>query len=182
MDNINTSIKKIIEKNYPHEINTYLTAPYVVGLPEYLGSDEKLEAVLFGKVNDFPWPSSGGLWATNKRLLFVSKHLFGKGVVDFTYDKVQSISLIPSWPHSVSIRTGSLMGFLLQYVDNEVANRFVNQVRLIMDNRQTSKMESKEVSVNENDLVKQLEKLAQLREKGLIDESEFVLAKKKLLG
>lgn len=174
-------MEMVIKKFYPKNAKEYINAPYVISMPEFLGSDEELEAVLFGKIHDIPWPSSGGLWATDKRLLYLSKHILGKGVVDFTYDKIQSISLVPSWPHSVIIRTGSLRTFMLQYVDNEVASKFVNQVRSIMENKATPKYEQNNISRGENNLVQQLEKLSQLRERGMIDESEFASAKKKLL-
>jgi hypothetical protein len=179
MDNIKEMVKITIQASYPHEVNRYINKKYVVALPEFLDPNEKLEAVVFGKIPDLFGPTAGGLWATDRRLAFLCTHILGKSISDFTYGSIEGINVTPSWPRSVVIKTTGNRNLMLQHVDIDIATKFVNQVRQIMENRLSANLSQN--NQPSNDLVEQLEKLAALKDTGVIDENEFALAKKKLL-
>ncbi len=76
--------------------SSFTTRGEIKALPGILLADERIEHVIPGF-----WSTGNGiLVATDRRLIFVLKKLFGLQVADFSYDKVSSIQ------HE----TGMLMG------------------------------------------------------------------------
>ena len=146
-------------------------------LPEILWEDEKVEKIIQGTYNN----GNGILVCSSKRLIFIDKGLlYGLKVEDFPLDKVSSIQY----------KTGLLLGKLTIYSSGNKAiidNVDKKQIRAFSD-YVTTKLNSKgnEAGANDeskdNDVIGQLEKLSQLKEKGILTEEEFDKAKAKILN
>lgn len=151
-------------------------------LPNILWNDEKIENIIMGTYNN----GNGILVATNKRLVFVDKGLFfGLKVEDFPYEKISTIQY----------ETGILLGKLTIYTTNNKAiidnvsnvriRSFADWLRARISG--TSKNLITEQITGQSthsniDVADQLEKLANLKEKGILTEEEFLQQKKKLLS
>jgi len=149
-------------------------------LPKILWEDELPERVVQGLYNN----SNGILVATNKRLIFIDKGIFSLKVEDFPYDKMSSIQY----------RVGLLWGEIIIFTSGnkaEIKQVLKGSVRDFADYvraRITSPIQHASVPVgqvsqsNTEDVVTQLEKLAKLKEQGILTEEEFQAKKKQLLG
>lgn len=174
-------IESTIKTFYPNSHAHWLKQRHVKDVPTYLDEDEWPEAVLFGKPNSFgAW---GGLWATNKRLLWIHRSLWGLGVQDYTYQKINSIGFSPSGIGVINISlSGQLLSFGLFEVDKKAAPRFMKHVRAKIADISTPASKETAPQPKEPGLITQLERLSQLRSQGMISEEEFEAAKRKLLG
>lgn len=115
----------------------------------------------------------GLLVATNKRVIFISKTLFSLKVEDFAYDKITSIEY----------STGMIFGDIIIYaagnkakikdIDKHDAKDMAEFIRAFISNGD---------SKSEFDLTKELEKLAKLKEQGVINDDEFAQMKAKLIA
>ncbi|MEX0996865.1 MAG: PH domain-containing protein [Flavobacteriaceae bacterium] len=162
-------------------LSKFLGKREIKELPNILWENENVENLIQGTYNN----GNGILVATNKRLIFIDKGLvFGLKVEDFPYDKISSIQY----------STGLLLGKLTIFASGNKAiidNVEKQRVRLFGDfvrNKISSKENenaSPATSSNEksqDDIVTQLERLAKLKEKGILTDEEFVQQKQKLLG
>lgn len=114
----------------------------------------------------------GLLVATNKRVIFISKTLFSLKVEDFAYDKITS----------TQYSTGMIFGDIVIYaagnkakikdIDKHDAKDMAEFIRAFISNGD---------SKSEFDLTKELEKLAKLKEQGVINDDEFTQMKAKLI-
>lgn len=162
---------------------TFLGRKEIKELPNILQADEKVENIIQGTYNN----GNGILVATNKRLVFVDKGiLFGLKVEDFPYDKISSIQY----------ETGILLGKLTIFtsgnkaiVDNVIKAKvrvFGDWVRARIsshhDNAIQQSITSQRNSQENINIADQLERLAKLKEQGILTEEEFASQKKKLLG
>jgi len=181
MDNVDEAITTIVTRYYPQTAEKYLSKGYVSSLPKYLGEGESVEAVLFGQTSIIIGLIPCGLWATNRRLIFLPQRMITEAATDYSYEKIQTVTFIPGWPHVVDIRTTGFGMLNIQLVDVEVARKFVSIVRFIIDSRQKPTSGLNFRSSDGTDMVSQLKELARLREIGVIDENEFISAKKKLI-
>ncbi|HYG59125.1 MAG TPA: PH domain-containing protein [Symbiobacteriaceae bacterium] len=165
--------------------NIWFSKAEIKELPNILWEDELPERIIAG----YYAKGNGILVATNKRLVFIDKGLmWGLRVEDFPYDKISTIEY----------NTGMLLGDLtiytsgnrakIEHVDKTQVREFGEYVRA----RITSAMAHKSAAAAPaasppappagGDVMAQLERLAQLRTQGLIDETEFKAAKARLLG
>lgn len=159
---------------------TFLGRKEIKELPSILQEDEKVENIIQGTYNN----GNGILVATNRRLVFVDKgFLFGLKVEDFPYDKISSIQY----------ETGILMGKLTIFTSGNKAiidNVIKAKVRVFGDSVRAKISAPKEVVSQSNpvivnqpiDIADQLERLAKLKEQGILNEEEFIQQKKKILG
>jgi len=149
----------------------------IKALPDILWEDEKLEKLVQG----FYEKGNGILVATNKRLIFVDKGMiYGIRVEDFPYDKISSIQ------YETGILGAKITIFAsgnkaeIKHVKNAVAKNFGDYVRARIS--KTHEHASSTKQNLEEDMTTQLEKLAGLKEKGIISEEEFSAKKKSILG
>lgn len=160
---------------------SYLGRKEIKELPSILWEDECVENIIQGTYNN----GNGILVATNRRLVFVDKgFLFGLKVEDFPYDKISSIQY----------ETGILMGKLTIFtsgnkaiIDNVIKAKvriFGDSVRAKISAPKDTTNPSAPIIVTQQpiDVADQLEKLAKLREQGILSEEEFTQQKKKILG
>lgn len=146
-------------------------------LPNILWEDEKLEKMVQG----FYEKGNGILVATNKRLVFVDKGLFyGLRVEDFPYDKISSIQYETGilWGKIIIFASGNKAE--IKNVQNAQVKSFGDYVRARISKIHEHASIPKQG--DNNDITIQLEKLATLKEKGIITEEEFNAKKKLILG
>lgn len=144
-------------------------------LPSILAADEAVEAILQGIYSN----SLGVLVATTSRILFVDKGMFGGlKVEEFHYEKISS----------VQFETGLLQGKLKIFTSGnaaEISNCDKRLVRLFSDYVQ-SRLSSPKTSpapaqTDGGDVLDKLERLAKLREQGVLSDEEFQQQKTKIL-
>ncbi len=155
-------------------------------LPNILWEDEVVEKIVQGSYAK----GIGVLVATNKRLIFVDKGLMGKiRVEDFAYDKISSIQ------YSTGIVFGKITIFTsgnkadIENVEKQQARGFSEYVRARISGvaRHASapaaqeNAEAVEASGRGSDVISQLERLAKLREQGVLTDAEFEVQKQRLL-
>jgi hypothetical protein len=145
-------------------------------LPKILWEDEKVESIVQGKYNN----NLGILIATNKRLVFVDKKLIGVRVEDFPYDKLTSIQYETGLVYGkISIFTSGNRANIEKVSPKNQVRDFAEYIRA----RITSKHEQPESNKgSQNDGMSQIEKLAELKEKGILTKAEFEAKKKQILG
>lgn len=149
-------------------------------LPNILWEDERIERMIQGCYGDNG--SIGVLVATNKRLVFVDKGLiYGVRVEDFSYDRISSMEY----------RTGLIVGKIImyssgnkaeiQYCDKAFVQNFVEYARARTSGVAEHASAPEPVAQPASDPISQLERLAKLRDSGVLTEDEFQLEKRKLL-
>ncbi len=119
----------------------------------------------------------GMLALTNKRLLFVANGLSGSKTEDFSFDKIASIDCTtPPLIGYSEVIVQSYGGFSsYKNVPKKEAAQIVSTVREYIHN---SKTKSKAAG----DKYEQLEKIAALKNSGVLTEDEFQIEKKKILN
>lgn len=150
-------------------------------LPKLLWENEEIMRLSDGFYNE----GIGIVVATNRRIIFINKGLLSCQVEDFAYDKISSIQC----------NKGMIMGTLVIYttgnracIDNmgkEDAQYFADYVRArISQENQSSQYTQTQVQsqTNTEDIVSQLERLAKLKEQGILSEEEFAQQKTKILN
>ncbi|MBN4064475.1 PH domain-containing protein [Dehalococcoides mccartyi] len=158
--------------------NKFASKKEIKELPSLLWEDELPEAMVGGRYNN----GNGILVATNRRALFIDKGMMSLKVEDFPYDKLSSIEF----------KTGMLMGEITLYTSGNKAQikniekgrvrPFAEYLRArvssILDHASipTSTTNSDAITV-----VEQLERLAKLKEQGILTDSEFADQKSKIL-
>lgn len=182
LEQIRESLKRV------DGVSGFLGRKEIKELPSILWEDELPETLVQGNYNN----SIGVLFATNKRLLFVDKgFLGGLKVEDFPYDKITSIQY----------ETGMLMGRLTIFAagnraeitqcDKKLVRAFGEFVRARTSGRHESHAPTSQptsVPVNSgtsdktNDVLTQLERLAKLKEQGILSDTELEEQKAKLLA
>lgn len=138
-------------------------------LPEILTSDEKIDNILWG-INLKKGP--GILVSTNYRLIFISAGSI-VNIEDYPLDKISSIECSTLILFGeIKIHTNSNVS-KIENIEKESAKEFTQFVR--------DKI-FKSTSNTESNIIDQLEKLAKLKENGILTEEEFNEQKKKLLN
>lgn len=168
-------IKTTISKLNPSVVNKR----EVSELPSILMSDEVIEKINSGILDEGKGVSGNGLLvATNYRVIFIDKPTLGFGIKmeDFQYDKISS----------VSVETGFLKGVLKIVCSGNTA-----KINLVTGAKEFSEFVRQKTmskptiiqhqSNNEPDILSQIEKLADLKEKGILTDEEFNSKKASLL-
>lgn len=149
-------------------------------LPSILWEDEKLEKLIQG----FYGGGQGILAATNKRLVFVDKGLlYGLRVEDFPYDKITSIQYETGFALGKLIIFASGNKAVIENVEKTQVKVFAEfiRARISIVKEHASYTVPQQNNAND-DLIAQLEKLAELKDRGILTEEEFTAKKKQLLG
>lgn len=158
--------------------SAYLGRKEINKLPEIMIEGEEFEHIIQGMYKD----KQGVLVATNLRLIFIDVgFLYGSSVEDFGYDKITSLQY----------ETGLLFGKItilasgnkavIDKLQKIPAKQFSDLVRA---NIGKPKETAATTVIHQApiDVADQLQKLAALKEQGILTEDEFAAQKKKLLG
>ncbi|MEX9943288.1 PH domain-containing protein [Providencia rettgeri] len=154
-------------------------------LPQILHSNEVPQAIASGSMESKNWL----LVLTNYRVIFLHKGmLFGLKQVDINLDNIVS----------VGGKTGMILGDILigtsgqNYAISNVSKKtvipFTNLINEARDKKKNISSEQQTTNSEQlsnsstSDLISQLEKLASLKEKGILSEEEFLQQKNKLLN
>ena len=152
-------------------------------LPDILWEDEVLERVVQGLYNN----SIGILCATNKRLVFVDKGLiYGLRVEDFPHDKITSIQ------YETGLVFGKITIFAsgnkvdIRQIEKKQAKEFGDYVRARITGKSKHASISEEktipISMTMEEKLSALERLAKLKEQGILSETELQAEKAKIMG
>lgn len=145
-------------------------------LPNILWENEHIEHIAPG----FYSGGWGIVVATNERLLIIDKGITGSlKVEDFPYSKINSIQF----------KTGMLMGEIeifssgnkakIDNIDKKLVRNLAEHVRSKITSGDSH---DSKPPIQENDIITKLERLAKLKEQGILTEEEFNEQKKKLLS
>jgi hypothetical protein len=160
------------------------------GALEHFDDDEFSEGHIAVNERIDDYGSNSGLWATNRRLLYIGfAGLFGKTrpdkVLVYWYGNISTIGFtMGKWglfgpPPSITIDTsGSTTTYYVR--KNPRLEELVDLIRTKIATVGLSEAQGPS-RANASSLMAHLERLSQLREKGLITEEEFKAAKAKLL-
>ena len=160
-------------------------------LPDILWEDEVLERVVQGRYHYGMGLRMGHgmgiLCATNKRLIYVEKGLLrGLQVEDFLYDKITSIE------YKIGMIQGKINVFALgnkayfDCIEKKQAKEFGDYVRARITKESkhaglSSEKQSPDATTVEQKL-NALERLAKLKEQGILTEEELQAEKKAIIG
>jgi len=154
-------------------VSRYFGKRELKALPSILWEDERIEAAVQGLYNS----KMGMLVATDRRLIFVDKGLFGGLTVeDFPYDRITSIQY----------ETGLVQGKIRVYasgnradieaVTKALVQPFAESIRA----RISSGSSATKTAVD--DIVGKIERLGELRAQGVLSDEEFSAAKARLIA
>ncbi|HET6995215.1 MAG TPA: PH domain-containing protein [Chitinophagaceae bacterium] len=169
-----------------------MTKPEIKELPSLLSPDEKLHGLLEGmlkRVHNNDINGNGLVIATNKRIIFFRKSIIGTVTKEeIPISKVSSASFRKGLMFaSVAVITASNEA-VVEQCDKTLANRFSQVVQKLISDLgtpfgQTAAPQPVNGATNgAPDLSLQLEKLFELKQKGILTEDEFSAQKAKLLG
>lgn len=167
-------IKSEIENLKLDSFRKFLGRKEINELPEILSANEKIDNLIQGIYNK----GQGILVSTNRRLVFVDKGLlYGLRVEDFPLEKITSIQY----------ETGLIFGqvkihisaniAVIDQVDKAAARKFAEFVR----DKLSQPKEAAQQKIQEPNILDQLEKLGNLKERGILSDEEFQQQKRKLL-
>jgi len=177
-EELQAKYKEIAEKSGDYQLFTKKELNY---LPEVLQEGEEILAFTSGFMEEDTWL----IVLTDKRIIFLNKGMiFGLKQMVIPLDRI----------NSVSGETGLVFGKI--YIEDGAKERVIKNVmkhtvkpftNMVMDAIENYKKKfSNDVSNTQleqkQDPYEQLEKLASLKDKGIITEEEFNKAKKNILG
>ncbi|MBP6731491.1 MAG: SHOCT domain-containing protein [Chitinophagales bacterium] len=128
--------------------------------------------------------ASGVVAVTNKRVIFSSAILFSSKFVDMDINKITSVGASDSIMNKLMnsdkllIRDSGGTTLELSAIHRDGMQQVVNKIKEVQNALNTSAPASSGTSTAINDL----EKLAELKAKGILTEEEFAAKKKQLLG
>ena len=167
-------IKSQIESLKLDNVSSFFGRKEINELPNILALTETVDNIIQGTYNN----GQGILVSTNRRLVFIDKGLlYGLKVEDFPLDKITSIQY----------ETGLLLGKIKIHTSNNIAT--IDNVEKVLSRKfaefvrdKLSQPKESNFTINSQpNLLDQLEKLAKLKENGILSEEEFNDQKKKLL-
>jgi hypothetical protein len=163
--------------------STFFAKKEIKELPSILWENEMPEAIIQGRYQN----SIGVLVCTNKRLIFINKGVFNLKVEDFPLNNVSSIQY----------ETGMIFGKItifasgnraeIDQVEKKRTRTFAEYARSkISASSSTEQPQSTiqaSVGVDSADImIEKLEKLAALKDRGVLTEDEFLTQKEKILN
>ena len=177
-------------KNELENLNANLSAftrGEIKELPNLIPEDEKMIGITDAQFKNTL--DAGVLVATDKRLLSVSKSMFGSAKInDFPNDVIKSVSFVTD-PRSpiIKVHLEERVVEFECYMDKEDAEKFYDIIRPIYNKPSVQqKAQPKQTAttnpIPSSEVFAQLEKLGKLRENGILTDAEFAEQKRKLLG
>ncbi len=132
--------------------------------------------------------AAGILVATPVRLISISKAMFGDAKInDYPNETIKEVSFVShSKSPIIKLHLEERVVEFECFMDKEDAEKFYDKIKGIYNNpqgklsKQTDQAD-KNGTVSSEEIFNQLEKLGQLRERGILTDSEFAEQKKKLL-
>lgn len=150
-------------------------------LKSHLDKDEIVEQCVFGayetKMMDKKTVRNGIFAATNKKVTFFGKKMFGYNMEIYPYSNISSIEM-----------SKELMGHRISFFasGNKVSMKWINQGQIPQFietvKSKIGKKESVTEAVTKEDIYSKIEKLNELREKKILTEEEFNSKKQELLA
>lgn len=163
--------------------STFFARKEIKELPSILWENEMPEAIIQGRYQN----SIGILVCTNKRLIFINKGVFNLKVEDFPLNNVSSIQY----------ETGMIFGKItifasgnraeIDQVEKKRTRTFAEYARSKISAgssiEQPQSTTQANVAVDSADImIEKLERLATLKDKGILTEDEFLAQKEKILN
>lgn len=155
-------------------------------LPYLIPEDEPIIAITDAQfVNTL---AAGILVATSKRMISVSKAMFGDAKInDYPNENIKAVSFVTN-PRSpiIKLHLGERVVEFECFMDKDDSENFYDKIKDIYNNTGEQSLKqvdaaNKNVSVSSEEILNQLEKLGKLRENGILTDAEFAEQKKKLL-
>lgn len=152
---------------------------------EHLEPGENILASVFGayeaKILGHDSARNGVFIATDRRLAFYAKKMFGYDLEVFPYRNVSSIEMSKGlMGHSITFFASGNKS-TLKWINQGNVSKFVALVKEHMS-KQDVTSGSRVASQNGGDVISQVERLAKLKEQGILTDEEFTAAKKELFG
>lgn len=156
------------------EIDSFGTKKEINYLPEILREDEKICGITSGIYKSNTWL----ITLTDTRLIFLDKGMiYGLEQIEIPCDKINSVEFKTGLILADIIVWDGASKVLIENVDKRLGKVFVDAI-----NSTLHTYKHKPTSSAPIDVATQLEKLAVLKEKGVLSEDEFKEQKKKLLA
>lgn len=152
------------------------------------GDDEILLNAVTGSNKGDSMP--GILFATNKRICFITRSFFRKkiSVNNIPIDKVSSIEYSKGWLSSKILIYTANAAMQIEHINTDEAPKFCNQVKKSMEVLAPQPypaapmyQQPQATAPQQKDFIQELKELGQLKQEGIITDEEFKLAKEKLL-
>lgn len=158
---------------------------------KYLLPDEIVEAALFADWGNLLDAKKAALVLTNKRILAIKRGYFldtTSGYTAIQYNNINSVSFEEpgKWGTPGKIGLDNLLGKISIATQNtvfevKVYKQYAQEVSQIILNHIQNSSQVLSESYQNIDFVDQLEKLADLKDRGVLSEEEFNVQKRKLL-
>lgn len=159
------------------KVDTFGTRKEIKSLPEILRKEECIKALTSGFYQGNTWL----IVCTNFRVIFLDKGMiYGLKQIDIPLDKVNSVGCETGLFFATVVVWDGASKVLIENISKNEGKEFTNKVN---DALHEYKRPQTVVAVaSGNDVASQLVKLAELKEKGILTEDEFLAQKKKLLA
>jgi hypothetical protein len=149
-------------------------------LEEDLASGESVLRIVDGYLNGAGFQQHGLLVLTDRRLLFIHSGVLQSQQVSVPLDTVTGASVTKGLTSSTIKTTGPQSNMVINRVNKSDAEAFASELRSILANRARSATAAPVRSAN--NVAGELERLAALRDRGVLNEAEFSAQKSRLLG
>lgn len=151
-------------------------------LQSHLDDGEIIEASIYGayetKIIGSGTINNGILAATNKKVVFFGKKMFGFDLEVFPYSNISSVEYSKDMMgHKVTLFASGNKASM-KWINKGEVQRFVEIVKSRIGKKETTQG----TVSSDDDIYTQIEKLSDLKNKGIISEQEFETKKKQLLG
>lgn len=164
------------------DFDQYFTKKEIKYLPELINDGENILAMTSGFLDGNTWL----IVVTDRRLLFLDKGMiYGLKQVEMPLDKISGIS------HKIGMLMGQISVMTsggTQKIENILKTDVPKIARIISDltsrENKTSTKVAPSISSNnsEDDFISKLERLAKLKEQGILTEEEFFSQKARILS
>lgn len=178
-------IKSVIErKSVAPELGRSFLKEFPLAIEEFEKLIEEDEEIIFVSNGSIKGKNRRGMiFFTNKRVVVVLKLIFAH-VEQFQYENITAVDykvsmLMLGEIHISSYGTSKVIYFSHIGRDGEYLRKVVDYIKNKM--LEAKKPQVIHIHNNEQDFITQLERLAKLKEQGILTEDEFIEQKRKLL-
>jgi hypothetical protein len=122
------------------------------------------------------------LVATSKRVIFASKILLSTKIEELYYDKISNVQYESGLLFAEIEISVSRSKYEFKDIDKKYGKELCDYIKSEISKPKAQQTVVNQTIVNQADPMDQLEKLAKLKDQGIITEEEFSQKKKQLLG